>query len=137
MKAAFSNYRQVTMEQCRTADKLLWTKLGELTRGDVAPWADGTKPVEEQFTALMVDPEICLLMLPFPLSSGSSNSAAASARSSPYPPPRRHGHRVGTDARKVRPKAGARREFYIPEGCVAKTPEGKPLCFNFNRHGCR
>lgn len=50
-KPSPAGYRQTCMEQCKEADKMLWTMLAEHTRGNVKVTAAG-KPVEDQFVAL-------------------------------------------------------------------------------------
>ena len=40
-KSPLSGYRSTTLEQCKEADKLIWTKLSELTRGNLKVNTDG------------------------------------------------------------------------------------------------
>ena len=51
---------------------MLWKKLAENTRGNVAQRPDGTKPIEAAWTLLSVDPEVHFLMMPIPKSSRPS-----------------------------------------------------------------
>ena len=134
-----SGYRAPSMEQIRSADRMLWTKLGNETRGDLALRADGTKPAEEVFRRLINDAEINLLMLPtlIPSSAGSSSDRVERSRNND----RRGGPYSAMPQKKFDniPKRKPRPNKIpdLPEGCSAKTPEGKPLCFNFNRGTCR
>ena len=80
-RPAPQHYRQTSMEQCKEADKLLWTKLGEMTRGDVAQHADDTRPVQTAFVQLTSATDVLLLLQPLPAASSSSTKE----RPSPYP----------------------------------------------------
>ena len=69
----------VSMQQIREADKMLWKKLSEATRGGVIEKPDGTRPVQEQLLLLFNDPEVQYQMLPLP---------KPASRPGPYDPPK-------------------------------------------------
>ena len=64
-KQAPSGYKQTSMEQCKEADKMLWTMLAERTRGNVRV-ALAAKPVQDAFEALSASTEVLLLLQPLP-----------------------------------------------------------------------
>ena len=105
----------MTMQQIREADKMLWKKLSEATRGArVMEKADGTRPVQEQLLLLFNDPEVQCQMLPLP---------KVSVRPGPYDPPRNEkGDPQGKGKGKTK-----NQPFQLPEGCKQNMPNGKPL----------
>jgi len=117
----------VTMQQIREADKMLWKKLSEATRGGVVQLPDGTKPIQQQMEALFNDPEVQYQMLPMP---------KGSHRPGPYdnPPRDDKGHLKGK-GEKGKGK-GKSTPFQLPEGCSQNMPNGKPICNSFNQNRC-
>ncbi len=124
-----TGYRQTTLEQCKEADKLLWTKLSEATRGDVKVEAGGARPVEVHFIQLTTTPDILLLLQPLPLPPPSVPDKD-NVRSGPY-------DRDDKGKGKGKGKKGQKGDFSLPNGCVAKNAENKPTCFNFNWNNCK
>lgn len=122
-----SGYRSTSLEQCREADKLLWTRLSELTRGNLKVNPDGTSPVQVHFEALMVAPDVMMLLQPLPQTS----------RPGPY-----NGHEnkdkkgKGKKGDKGKGK-GSGSQMQLPNKCVAKNAEGKPICLNYNYGRCK
>ena len=128
-KQAPSGYRQTSMEQCKEADKVLWTMLAERTRGNVKVTAAG-KPVQDQFVALSVSTEVLLLLQPLP--------SPPTARPGPYDKVGLKGDGKTKDGKgKGKSDKKGKGGISLPENCTAKTPEGKPICFNFNYGRCK
>ena len=126
-KQSPAGYRQTSMEQCKEADKMLWTMLAERTRGNVKVTAAG-KPVQQEFVTLSSSTEVLLLLQPLP--------APANPRSGPYD--RAKGDGKGKDGKgKGKSDKKGKGGISLPENCTAKTPEGKPICFNYNYGRCR
>ena len=125
-KPAPSGYKQTSMEQCKEADKMLWTMLAERTRGNVGVTL-AAKPVQEAFVTLSSSTEVLLLLQPLP---------APHSRPGPYDRnpsnPANDGKGKGKKG-KGKGKGG----ITLPEHCTAKTPEGKPICFNYNYGRCK
>ena len=105
-KQAPSGYRQTSMEQCKEADKMLWTMLAERTRGNVKVTAAG-KPVQVEFVALSASTEVLLLLQPLP--------AQQTIRPGPYDKP------PNNDAKGDGKGKG-------------KSEKGKGKVLNFSRH---
>lgn len=110
----------VSMQQIREADKMLWKKLSETTRGGVTEKPDGTRPVQEQLLLLFNDPEVQYQMLPLP---------KPASRPGPYDPPKGDGKGKGKNKSKSQP-------FQLPDGCQQKMPNGKPICNAYNQNRC-
>ena len=126
-KQAPSGYRQTSMEQCKEADKMLWTMLAERTRGNVKVTA-ADKPVQVAFVALSSSTEVLLLLQPFP---------APQTRPGPYDRTPYNDAKGDGKGKGKNDKGEGKAKISLPEHCMAKTPEGKPICFNFNSGRCR
>ena len=124
-KQSPAGYRQTSMEQCKEADKMLWTMLAERTNVKVT--AAG-KPVQQEFVALSSSTEVLLLLQPLP--------APSNPRPGPYDKVKGDGK--GKDGKgKGKSDKKGKGGISLPENCTAKTPEGKPICFNYNYGRCR
>ena len=121
-----ANCSRVTMQQAKDADRMLWKKLAEQTRGSVAQQPDGSKPVEAALTMLSLDPEVNFLMMPGPRSN----------RPGPYDDPKKVKKGKGGKGDKD-DKGKGKGSGGPPEGCHQKTPQDKPMCFAYNRGFCK
>lgn len=133
-KSPPNGYRSTTLEQCKEADKLIWTKLSELTRGNLKVNTDGTLPVQIQFETLMVSPDVLLLLQPLP------QAHAPPPRPGPYDNPKGDRRKGGKGNPKGdNPKGGKSSGAapQLPDGCVPKNSDNKPICFNYNWGRCR
>ena len=125
-----TGYRSTSLEQCKEADKLLWTRLSELTRGNLKVNPDGTSPVQAHFEALTIAPDVMMLLQPLPQAHGPAN-----LRSGPYNDKKGNpkGGKKGTS--KGDKSSGSQPQ--LPENCVARNAENKPICFNYNWGRCK
>ena len=121
-----ANCSRVTMQQAKDADRMLWKKMSESTRGSVAQRPDGTKPVEVSLAMLSNDPEVHFLMMPIPKSS-----RPAPYDRDPKNPNDKKGKGKGKKEKDGKASTGP------PEGCHHKTPQDKPICFGYNRGFCK
>ena len=88
------------------------------------------KPVQERFVALSASTEVLLLLQPLP--------APQTARPGPYDKVYVKGDAKSKDGKgKGKSDKKGRGRISLPENCTAKTPEGKPICFNFNYGRCK
>ena len=126
------NAMPVTMHQLKEADKTLFRKMAEQTRGKLTMLADGTKPMEAALKTCMDNAEVQFCLIPMVKAVG--RPAVPDSPSSPK------GKSKGKGQGKVR------KEFVkpytpavapqLPPNCSQMTPEGKPICNTFNRSGC-
>lgn len=121
-----ANCSRVTMQQAKDADRMLWKKMSEDTRGSVAQRPDGTKPVEASLAMLANDPEVHFLMMPIP----RSNRPGPYDRD-PKDPKDKKGRGKAKKDKEGKASNGP------PEGCHQKTPQDKPICFGYNRGFCK
>ena len=124
-KSPPSGYRSTSLEQCREADKLLWTRLSEITRGNLKLNPDGTSPVQAHFEALTMAPDVMMLRQPLPQTHAPPNP-----RPGPYNP---KGGKKGTS--KGDKSSGSQPQ--LPENCVARNAENQPICINYNWGRCK
>ncbi|CAE7297403.1 unnamed protein product [Symbiodinium sp. CCMP2592] len=89
----------ITMGQVKEADKVLFFKIAEETRGALSVRPDGSKPMELQ------------------MANGKGKTGGKQNQGSevPQPPP----------------------AYVLPDGCSSKDPEGVPICFPYNKDGCK
>ena len=121
-KQAPSGYRQTSMEQCKEADKMLWTMLAERIRGNVKVTAV-EKPVQVAFV------EVLLLLQLLP--------ALQTPRLGPYDRSPYNDAKGDGKGKGKNDKGKGKSKMSFSEHCIAKTPEGKPIRFNFNYGRCR
>ena len=112
-----------TMQQAKDADRMLWKKMSESTRGSVAQRPDG---LEVSLAMLSNDPEVHFLMMPIPKAS-----RPAPYDRDPKNPNDKKGKGKGKKEKDGKASTGP------PEGCHHKTPQDKPICFGYNRGFCK
>ena len=125
------NAMSVTMHQLREADKMLFRKLAEKTRGSLSQLPDGTKPMETHFDACADHAEVQFCLIP--MLKGTSRTPTVE---NPQPKPKAKGNgkgKVRKDFTKQHANAGAQS---LPPNCHQMTPQGKPICNTFNRGSC-
>jgi len=125
------NAMSVTMRQLKEADKMLFRKLAEKTRGALAQQPDGSKPMETHFEACANNAEVQFCLIPMVKGAPRANSVDT-------PSPKQKGKGKGSG--KVRkdynkPSYGAGAQP-LPPNCHQMTPQGKPICNTFNRGTC-
>ena len=115
-------YQAIAAQQVQEADKKLWQRVSEATRGSVAMKADNSKPVDVAINARMNSPEVRLLLQPLPRARQAEAPQPAKAtpgQGSTPPPPKKQ---------KV--------DLQVPSDCSAFADANKPCCRNFNTKGC-
>ena len=125
------NAMGVTMHQLKEADKMLFRKLAEKTRGTLAQQSDGSKPIETQFEACANNAEVQFCLIPM-----VKGAPRANAVENPSPKPKGKGKgngKVKKDYNKPSYGVGTQQ---LPPNCHQMTPQGKPICNTFNRGAC-
>ncbi|CAE6911825.1 gpt [Symbiodinium sp. CCMP2592] len=137
----------ITMGQVKEADKVLFLKIAEETRGALSVRPDGSKPMELQILALKSHPQVQFCVIP------GAASPATPYRVEPYetwvPGGKGKGKKGKTGKGKDgKGKTGGKQNqgsevpqpppaFVLPDGCSSKDPEGVPICFPYNKDGCK
>ena len=127
-------YKAVTMRQVLEADKKLWQLISEHTRGRVAMQPDDSRPVELSLEHYSTSHEVTFLLNPLPKSSGKQDDRD----------PKDPKIKLKVDPKvkkgafyKEKKDKKDKREFTMPDGASSHTPEGKPICRNWNQGRCR
>ena len=63
-EAPLSNYKHISVEQVINADKALWVKVSNDTRGKLQPKTETDKPFDVAFTKLSDHPEVLQHLTP-------------------------------------------------------------------------
>ena len=122
------NAMAVTLYQVKEADKMLFRKLAELTRGKLSMQPDNSKPMETHFDACMNHPEVQFCLIPM----------VRVHRSEQTSPSKPKGKGKGPGVRNEFKKGGGgnSQQMPLPADCHQMTPENKPICNLFNRGKC-
>eukprot|EP00435_Cladocopium_sp_Y103_P027530 s3375_g6.t2 len=136
-------FSSVTLQQIIECDKQMFIRASNSLVGNLQsePGAKET-PLDKEIQTLRTSPELMPYLMP--MQSRSTGKPNPSANQPPKRPPDngnakgnpnkyRKGKGKGKGGHKGKSKTGG---LDLPPGCVAKTPDGKPLCFAFNRGVC-
>jgi len=127
----------ISMAQVREADKQLFMRISELTKGELSLRPDGSMPFEVHLEKVKDSAHIQFFMIPQPRPTRPGPYTA------PWTAPSKGPGKGKGKGKKGEGKQGGKQDpnkpaIDIPEGCSAKEPtSGKPICFPFNRDGCR
>ena len=122
----------ISMAQVKEADRQLFMRISELTKGTLSLRPDGSMPFESHLTTTKNSAHIQFFMIPQPKPS----------RFAPYTPPKGGSKGKGKGKRGKGEHGGksdpSKPAVDIPDGCSAMEPaSGKPICFPLNRDGCK
>ena len=129
-KDPLPNAMPVTLHQVKEADKALFRKLAEKTRGDLMQKADGTKPMDTHFDACMDHPEVQFCLIPMirsakPVSVDTNRSNKSKGKGK------------GLNLKKDSTKGQVAVSPQLPPDCSQMTPDNKPICNLYNRGKCQ
>ena len=124
----------LSLSQLREADKVLFRKLAEKTRGSLVQKADGTKPMEAAMDDLMncAEVQFCLI----PMVKQSRTPSTSFEHSSPKGKGKTKSPNKPKNDFQQKHAGGKGSHIVLPPGCHQMTPEGKPLCNLFNKGRC-
>ncbi|CAK9099135.1 unnamed protein product [Durusdinium trenchii] len=118
------NALPVSLHQVKEADKALFRRLAEKTRGGLVRLADGTKPMEKEFEDCMNHPEVQFCLIPMVRTGKSANENNHVSYANPSKG-KGKGHGVKKDFNKDK---GAGQQLQLPPNCNQMTKDGKPIC---------
>ena len=128
----------ISLSQVRDADRFLFTRLSELTRGGVTMLSDGTKPVEAQLVALQDHPQVQHHLIPLPKANRFSPYEEGKGVKGKPGVPKGGKAAGGKGGKKGKGKDGDMPPaVQLPPGCSSQTTDGKRLCFPFNQSSCK
>eukprot|EP00439_Symbiodinium_sp_Y106_P071017 s5691_g12.t1 len=134
-------YARVSLKQIEQADRQFTLLLAEQTRSGIKVKAGGARPCDLVFRKVFESTEFLSLLHPRPLAAGSA--ATREAPTGDEPPVKRYkGNgkgqgrgRGGKGAGKGSTNASVPAEL-LALGCVAATPNGHALCFDYSLGKC-
>ncbi|CAE7391205.1 unnamed protein product, partial [Symbiodinium microadriaticum] len=143
MRQQLAGHQRVSLNQLREADKMLWTRIAEDTRGALSIRPDGTYPFEASLAKWKDHTQVQCYLMPLLRSAPAPTLV-------PQPPADkgngkgRHQKQTGKDIKKDNPNAekpssadgDKKKTWTVPAGCHSRDNDGKPLCFSFNLKGC-
>jgi hypothetical protein len=138
LKPVPESHLPVTMFQVWHADKQLWARMAESTRGGIQATAAGIMPLTVAIADARADPIVMAMLQPLPRGGGASVPRVPA-------PAKVHGDDdetpPGGKKKRVKGKGKGGKNFSGPmpkalQGLHSKTIKGDPICFNFNLAGC-
>jgi hypothetical protein len=153
-REALPGYSSISLEQVRRADKEIFNRLAELTRGGLIQTHGDDLPLDRHVEGVISEPRIAVLLLPLQSrGSGSDGSHAKRGgdeiqrlreevkrlRHSDSKPEKGRGKEKGKG--KGKGEANNRDKGYpMPKELIGmnNTVDGEPVCFNYNTsRGCQ
>ena len=136
-----AGYRHINVDQVIKADRALWIKVAEETRGKVTSLVGTEKSVDVSIQKWCNHPEVQFHFLPLPLPVAQTQVRAHPYQSQSSEMPRNDmpkGKGKGKQGAKSTP-AGKGQKIVVPENCATKFGESlnKPICMKFNVGACR
>ena len=137
-RAQPSGFASVTLQQIIECDKQMFIRASNNLVGQLQgePGSSMT-PLDKEIRALRTSPELMPYLMPMPVRPAPKTNPKPDKRptsdASDRPSKYQKGKGKGKTKGKTKTKSGS---IDIPPGCVTKTPEGKPLCFAFNKGVC-
>ena len=122
-------FRPINLGQIIAADRRLWVLVSEATRGNVVATGGAAKPCDAVVSTTSAKPEVMNFLSPLPILPDKSETVH---RSEPYNTTKGKGKGKGKDGKHQ----AAHNDNYLPDGCVLKKPDGKPLCGLYNKGRC-
>ena len=134
----------VSMEQCLRADRKLFMKMSEACRSNINALPGQNRPLDVAMKRLVEHSDILYLMAPLALPAGSQSVPwNDEPRSAPYEVKGKgrakekgsgkgKGRGKGSKGKKGKNKSSP---IGPPPGCVARSEDGRNICFSFNRPG--
>ena len=137
-----TGYKHVSVEQILQADKALWLKVSEHTRSKLSAVVNGKKAVDAAIHLFSQHPDVMFFVLPLPLPSPSRPgpydwwTTGGKGKDGKSKGDWKGGSNKG-DNGKGEPKGAYKGKIVVPDDCVIKTPDNKPICMKFNVNACK
>ena len=140
-RAQPSGFSSVSLQKIIECDKQMFIRASNNLVGKLQsePGATST-PFDSELRTLRASPELMPYLMPLP--SKPAPKAPAAPRPDKRPAsdgadrPTKYAKGKGKGKGKYKSKTKQGPTIDLPPGCVAKTPDGKPLCFAFNKGTC-
>ena len=124
-------FQSISVQQLISADKALFIFASEKMIGTLLAAPNQPKPLDAQIRTLMYANEVVRFLNPLPRLPEPHLPGKPQLKGQPK------GGGKGTTPKGKRDGKTPETALIVPEGCVSKTVDGKPICFGFNRGTCR
>ena len=133
---AEDGFHRVSTQQIIKADQKMFVLLAQETRAGIIPVLGAALPLELAMIKLMTMPalQLALAQRQKPMGAGKGQGGKG-GRSQPYPEQKDRGRGKGRGKGRGQ-KGGRGDKKTVPQGCCAKTADGKFLCYAYNGEGC-
>jgi hypothetical protein len=133
MAPPLEGFKRVSLVQVERADRYAFNRMAELTAGSLAP-AGGVFPLATALNTILNEPKFLYMLMPLP---GNSKESAKAEKENPKadhkPEPKAKAGKGGKGGKGSGQKAEAEKK----RKTVAKTKDGKRICFNYQKQkGC-
>ena len=132
--AGFAN---VTLSQMIECDKQLFVKASNELAGSLTAEPGQPKPLDAVIERLQTSNELQQFLMPLPTKNDNPNKRKSLEQNHDQQNKQAKGKGKHKGKSKGKGNQSTSGTISLPPGCVAKTPEGKPLCFGFNRGTCK
>ena len=130
-------YSMTSLDQALRADRKIFVKMSEMCRANIVPLPGLARPLDTALEKYMDHNDVLYLLAPMPNISESSTTSGSN-RFQPYEnkiSAKGKGGNKGKGKGKGKSKGKQGGKSVAPQGCLSKTPDGKNICFGFNRQG--
>ena len=145
-ESAPEGHYAVTMDQCLRADRKLFLKMSEACRANINALPGSPRPLDIAMRRFMDHSDVLYLIMPLAKPAHSSQSSSTLVpveyRDGPYTKGKGvktkgkgKGKGAGKGKGKNKGKKGKASNPGPPPGCLSKTPDGRFICYGFNRPG--
>ena len=123
-------YQRVSRAQILRADRQSFLELACVCNGNLKPGPDGSLPLDKEFDKLEFNTSVMYFLLPV------RGGGKGGGRDKPGKPRKRKDHEADPNSSK---KAKITRDPTPEElkGMHSRTPDNKPICFNYNLGKCK
>ena len=123
-------YQRVSRAQILRADRQSFLELARVCNGNLKPGPDGSLPLDKEFDKLEFNTSVMYFLLPV------RGGGKGGGRDKPGKPRKRKDHEADPNSGK---KAKITRDPTPEElkGMHSRTPDNKPICFNYNLGKCK
>ena len=144
MRSQPPGMQRVSLQQLREADKMLWTRIAEDTRGALSIRPDGSYPFEASLAKWKDHTQVQCYLIPL-LKQTAPDPDLPLKPKQPNKPPNKPVRKdrdlalkppTNPQAPKTPGEGDKKKTWTVPSGCHSQDAEGKPLCFSFNLRGC-
>lgn len=141
LKQPPAGHKFVSMQQLMAADKEIWERMSQESRGSLRVVPGQDAPLDALFDRFMYSPEVTCYMTPLPAGSSSSGGGSSSNKDTGRHQNASQPKKVNKPFTKQNQKNGPLETIKemlanLPKGCSSKLPNGRFICLRYNKGTC-